>query len=337
MHIPWFAMNFSTIPKSHVSCCVNLSPASLAMLEPGRQEMMLGRADEILRSFEEGITKAPAYIPPSLLSPKFILGQLPAQLNSVMSVVRRRRTAEHRRFSDYRNTYTISGMLGEALRLRRNIWRTRGQRLVDAPVRGQSFAFFGLHMQPEASIDVFAHFFSNQMRVIELIVRSLPPTHALLVKLHKSDVPNYSPEFLRQLARFPGIAVVAPNASARQFIEQAALVFGIQGTIGLEAALLGRPVIMFGDSPVKTFPSVSTFGKTIDLPDLVRQKLGEPASTREQRVTAFARYLAHFYPASHNDWSLVPTDAQIGDYVKFFDLVAMRVCERGDRLMESSW
>jgi hypothetical protein len=89
----------------------------------------------------------------------------------------------------------------------------------------------------------------------------------------------------------------------------------------LEGALLGKPVIMFGDSPAKVFPSVSTIGKTTDLPALVRQKLAEQVPARSRIVAAFASYLAPFYPASNNDWTVKPTDAQIDDYVRLFGLL----------------
>jgi Capsule polysaccharide biosynthesis protein len=322
--IPWFALSFSTIPQGYVSCCTNLSPASQLLLEPRRAETLRARAEEVLAGFEQGRTRAPAYLPPPLLSPAALLGRLPAQLRSVRQVMKRRRAAPYRKYSDLRNSYTLRGMLQEAMRLRSNSWRLRRERLLTAPPAAR-YAFFGLHTQPEASIDVFAHFFSNQMRVIELLARSLPPTHALLVKLHKSDVPNYSPEYVARLSSFPGVQVVAPHASALEFIRGADLVFGIQGTIGLEAALLGKPVVMFGDSPVKVFPSVSTFGRTIDLPRLVRAKLAEPPPQRAAIVDALSAYLAPFYPASHNDWHVAPTAAQIDGYARFFRLLSEHV------------
>jgi capsule polysaccharide export protein KpsC/LpsZ len=160
------------------------------------------------------------------------------------------------------------------------------------------------------------------------MARSLPPTHALLVNLHKSDAPNYSPDFIARLQQFPGVRVVAPHASSLDFIRGADLVFAIQGTIGLEAALLGKQVIMFGDSPVKVFPSVATFGRTIDLPALVRARLAESRPQREMIVDALAAYLAPFYPASHNDWHLAPTDTQIEGYARFFRLLSAHVSAR---------
>ena len=178
------------------------------------------------------------------------------------------------RYTNHVNSYSIAGLFREAYRLRRNLWGLHRRRLLtQAPVG--PYVFFGLHTQPESSIDVFAHFFSNQPHVIELMARSIPPTHTLLVKLHKSDAPNYSASQLAQLARFPGVQLVSPYADTYSLIKGADLVFSIQGTIGLEGALLGKPVIMFGDSPIRNFPSVATIGKTRDLPILVRKKLAE--------------------------------------------------------------
>lgn len=335
LDIPWFALNFSTIPRGLVSCCANLSPASLVRLEAGRKNSLGASAEKVLSDFEQGRARAPAYLPPRLLAPAVILGQIPGQIRSLARVAKRRRESAHRKYSDYSNSYTLSGMFREALRLRSNLWRLRARKLMDAPP-ATPYAFFGLHMQPESTIDVFAHFFSNQMRVVELMARSLPPTHALLVKLHKSDVPNYSPDFIDRLTRFPGVRVVSPQANALEFIGKASLVFAIQGTIGLEAALLGKPVIMFGDSPVKLFPSVSTFGRTIDLPQLVRAKLAESAPKRSAILEGLADYLAPFYAASANDWNLIPTDSQIDDYVKFFRLVVRRLTETQTRLWEQT-
>jgi hypothetical protein len=322
--VSWFAMHFSTIPSGLVACCDHLSPASALVLEPHRVETLRARAEELLGEFEQGKTRAPAYLPPKLLEPSVALRLLRSQVHSLLRVAKRRRLARYRKFTDYRNSYTFGGLFREALRLRRNLWRLHRQTFIEQPP-DEPFTFFGLHMQPESTIDVFAHFFSNQVHVIELISRSLPPTRSLLVKLHKSDAPNYSTAYLARLRRFPGVQIVAPHADSLAFIRKAELVFAIQGTIGLEAALLGKPVIAFGDAPVKMFPSVSTLGRTVELPGLIRSKLAEPSPQRADIVAAFAKYLAPFCPASHNDWHVSPTDAEIEGYVQFFRLLLSRV------------
>ena len=121
-----------------------------------------------------------------------------------------------------------------------------------------------------------------------------------------------------RLRALPGVDLVRPFADTQAFIEQADLVVAIQGTMGLEGALLGRPVIMLGDSPVTIFPSASSVGALADLPALVRRKLAQPVPSREQIVQAYASYLAPFAPASHNDWTLRRTEREIDDYVRLF-------------------
>ena len=330
MGIPWFCLYFGTRPSAHAAFCADLSPASLVAFSSRPREELQRWAEEMLAAFEQGNAPAVYYTPPEVLSLPFVLRRIPAQLQTLGQVLRRQSLRQYLKFSDPPTAYSIRGLLQEAIRLRRNVWQLKRHRLLDAPPPGP-FAFFGLHMQPESSIDVFAHFFSNQTHVIELMSRALPPTHKLLVKLHKSDALNYSSRRIEELAAFPGVELVSTGANSREFIERADLVFAIQGTIGLEAALVGKPVIMFGDSPTKAFPSVSTVGRTVDLPALVRAKLAERRPDRTQVVAALVRYLAPFYPASVNDWSVRPTDEEIDGYVRLFRLLQEHVCSSAQR------
>jgi hypothetical protein len=320
MGIPWFAPLFTVIPSGMAAFCSDLSPASAVELEPGRHVAMLPLAESCLAEFEDRRLAAPAYIPPRLFSPSVIARNIPSQAKAFLAAVRRRSHRESLKYTDYDNSYSVSAKVREAFRLRRNLWRLQRRSLVSKPIDGP-YVFFGLHMQPESSIDVMAHFFANQPRVIELVSRSLPPTHRLLVKLHKSDAPNYSREWLARIEALPGVQVVSPYADTFELVNRADLVVSIQGTIGLEAALLGKPLLLFGDSPVQSFPSASTVGRTVDLPKLIREKLAEGRPDRGRIVDAYARYLAPFYPASMNDWQIRPTDVEIDGYVKLFGLL----------------
>jgi hypothetical protein len=40
--------------------------------------------------------------------------------------------------------------------------------------------------------------------------------------------------------------------------------------------------------------------------------------SRDATIDAFASFLAPFYPASRNDWSVRPTDEEIDGYVQLF-------------------
>lgn len=322
--IPWFALCFSSLPRGQVAVCNELTPASMITFEPLRVEALRESAERILYEFENRSIEAAAYIPPRLFSMSFILKQIPTQLGAIPKVIQRRRRKRFLQFTNSKNSYSLAGLIHEAVRLRKNVWQLPVELMCSHPGE-RKYAFFGLHTQPESSIDVWAHFFSDQVRVIELMARSLPPTHTLYVKLHKSDAPNYSKDALRKLAGFPGVRLVSPSADTFSYIKRADLIFAIQGTIGLEGALLGKPVIMFGDSPIKRFPGVSTFGRTIDLPQLVRDKLRQAPVDRASIVDALAKYLAPFYPGSSNDWTLTPADSEIEGYVHIIELLARHV------------
>jgi hypothetical protein len=183
-------------------------------------------------------------------------------------------------------------------------------------------------MQPESSIDVWAPFYSNQMWVIELLARSIPPSHKLLVKIHKSDTARYSREHLRRMQSLPGVELVQPFADAHSFIEAADLIVAVQGTMGLEAALLGKPLIMLGESPVMVFPSASRIGAIPDLPALVRKKLSESAPERRAIIDAYAAYLSPFMQASDNDWMVRRTSAEIEGYTKLFSALREHLTAR---------
>lgn len=316
--IPWFALHYTVIPPGYAGFCDRLSPAARVRLPGGADEASLrSLAEESLRGFEQREVRAYAYIAPPPPSIAGHLSALPARSAALLRLVHRGRDGAFLRFTDEPGRFSVAGALARKRELARARRDLEWVDALDAPPRGR-YALFALHTQPESSIDVWAPFFSNQPWVIELLSRSMPPDCRLLVKIHKSDVAKYTREQLERLRAFPGVELVRPFADTRRFIECASLVVGIQGTIGLEAALLGKPVIMLGESPVTVFPSATGIGRLDELPGLVRSKLDEPAPTRERIVAAYATYLAPFRPASHNDWTAPPSDGEAGRFAALF-------------------
>lgn len=325
MGIPWFALNFSVIPSGLACFCDQLSPDArvqlVGSLEPGDLRAL---ALTSLEKFESRSIQAPAYIAPSPPSIAGKVRKLPDRLSALVRTLRQGRQREFLQFTDGPGRYSVAAAI---VRIRLLAASRKAISTVDAlesPPLGR-YVLFGLHTQPESSIDVWAPFFSNQLWVIELLSRSLPPSHKLLVKIHKSDVANYSSKLLERMRSFPGVELVRPFADARSFIERADLVVAIQGTMGLEAALLGKPVIMLGDSPVTLFPSASRVGEIQGLPALIRRKIFESAPTREQIVRAYVSYLAPFSPASHNDWKQILSAPETEAYVRLFDRLRQHV------------
>ncbi len=314
--IPWFALHFSVIPPGLACFCDGLSPAARVQLATGGGPDPAAAAEEALRRFETRDLKAYAYIPPRRGIGRSI-ARLPERAAILMRTIRARKGRDFARFTEEPTRYSSRAALAH-LRRSSDAYRALS-RLSGSPPRHGPYVLFGLHTQPESSIDVWAPFFSNQMWVIETLSRCIPPTHRLLVKIHKSDVSRYAGAAIDLMRSFPGVEVVHPSADSRDLLERAALVVSIQGTMGLEAALLGRPVLLLGDSPVAVFPSAARAAALADLAGLVRELLARPTPSRDQILAAFAAYLAPFMPACHNDWRVRKSEAEVEGLARMFD------------------
>jgi len=318
LNVPWFCLHFSIIPPGHVCFCDNVLPAARISLDT--KSSMVERqalASESLRRFENRDIEAMAYIAPKPLSILGKLWNLPTRIGPLIATISRGRRSKTLRYTEGVARYSVMAALIQFMNASRARSALARLKVLSEPIESP-FVFFGLHMQPESTVDVWAPFYSNQIWVIELLARSLPPTHKLLVKIHKSDVSNYSRQQLKQITSLPSVEIVEPFADSQRFIKKADLIVSIQGTIGLEGALYGKPVIMLGDSPNLIFSSVSCIGNLADLPALVREKLSAQESDREQIVADYANFLRPFMPASSNDWSGRKSDEEIDGYVRLF-------------------
>lgn len=106
-------------------------------------------------------------------------------------------------------------------------------------------AFYPLHVQPEASIDVIGSFFSDQLKLIKDIRRSLPFDVTLVVKEHPHFLGLRGLSFFRQLRRVPNVKLAPYSVSTFDIYARASLVFTVTGTAAYEAGLLGIPAITF--------------------------------------------------------------------------------------------
>lgn len=301
--LPWFALNFSVIPVGYVALSSGIIPDRMVRLREHPDSELDGTVEKLLSEFEQKRLRAPAYvsahsIPTAIRRLKV---HVPEALRSLQSQMRGR-------FERY-GELPFRFKRRQYLRKRMNILRFPNKWFVTAPP-AEPFVFFGLHMQPESSIDVYAPFYANQFDVVEKVARALPPTHTFLVKLHISDADNYSRNQLRFLRQLPGVKLVLPTVSSRPFIDRCAAVVTISGTMGLEGALLGKPVIAFGRMNYGHFPSVKQVRNIYDLPGLIRNQLSAPQPSRQEILQAYKEYLGAYIcatgPQTHaqlDDWT----------------------------------
>ena len=145
--------------------------------------------------------------------------------------------------------------------------------LYDAYDPNENFAFFPLHYEPEITLLLYAPFFTDQSNLIKHIARSLPVGMSLYVKEHPAMVPYRPRSYYQQLKKIPNVKLIAPTVASFDILPHAKLVTTITSTVGWEAALLGKPVVTFGEIFYNQLSFVKKCRALEDLPLLVKHQL----------------------------------------------------------------
>lgn len=126
-------------------------------------------------------------------------------------------------------------------------------------------AYYGLHVQPENSVDVLGSYVSDQLKLLKDIRRALPYDTTLVVKEHPTFLGQRSARFFRELKRIPNLRLVHHDVSSFELYRRADLVVTVSGTTAYEAGLLGVPAITF--SPIY-FDRLSSVHYCCDMAEL---------------------------------------------------------------------
>ena len=140
---------------------------------------------------------------------------------------------------------------------------------------GRRFAFYPMHTEPEVSLLVYARPLLNQIEVVRSIALSLPAGMILVVKEHPWMVGKRSIGSYRKLLNIPNVILAPPETEARSWIQAAALTVVLTSSVGLEAALLQRPVVSLGHCPFNALPAemVRRCADLMRLPQVLREML----------------------------------------------------------------
>lgn len=293
--IPWVALAFPVIPDNLTGFCNGLTPNCLVPITRHVDAELQKHAEEIIKRVRKGSQKIVAYQAPSSIK-QWIRQYIKHTLN----LYRRISSNKVLGFDRY-TAPTMNERLSDVARRSINSILLPAGRMLEKPTKG-SYIYFPFHMAPESMVDTWAPFYQNQLAFVAQISLAMPADMEFVVKLHFSDPDNYSRAQLAKLLNLPRLRIAHPNASGLDFLEKAALVVGIQGTTCMEAALRGKPVLIFGDSPYLNFPRSQRAERPDMLHAQIRRMLEMPPPSSEEIVQAFAAYMARYMPGRINDW-----------------------------------
>jgi hypothetical protein len=151
------------------------------------------------------------------------------------------------------------------------------------------YVFFPLHTEPEVSLLVYGRPYLNQTEIIRMLALSLPVDTVLVVKEHPWMVGKRSLDSYKKMLNIPRVRFADPRLEARVIIQNASLVAVVTGSVGLEAAMLGKPVITFGDCPFNLLPMVRRCEDPRKLQTTIREMMeraGDDEAALESYVSA---------------------------------------------------
>ena len=188
--------------------------------------------------------------------------------------------------------YYVKDMIRNLFRQRRDIKRMLGPDTVTLEdLTGTPYVFYPLHTEPEQSLGQVSPEFFFQLAAIAALSRDLPAGAVLAVKEVPMACGRRPDNFYDQILAFKNVVMLNIAIPGPEVIKRAKGVATIAGTAGLEAALMGKPVIAFGQhNPFNFLPHVDVVTGFAELPHLVRAMFDGHLDAREAR-SASARFV----------------------------------------------
>lgn len=122
-----------------------------------------------------------------------------------------------------------------------------GSYIFDELDKNDCYYYYPLHIQPEATPDIVAPFYNNQLEIIEKISYSLPLGTFLYVKDHPDGLGYRGLKYYKKIKENKRVKLINYNISSRHLIEKSLGVITIAGTAAIEARIMDKPVILFSD------------------------------------------------------------------------------------------
>ena len=164
------------------------------------------------------------------------------------------------------------------------------------------YIFFPLHLEPERATTSFSPEFFDQMFAILNISKELPAGKFSVIKEHLFSIPVRPKHFYRQLRERHNVLIANPFEKSFGYIKNAKGVVALTGTAGFEAAMMGVPVISFGQHNLyNILPHVHVVKSWMDICKIIEhifQFDGE--NEKKGRIREGQRFINAFIKISAN-------------------------------------
>lgn len=153
---------------------------------------------------------------------------------------------------------------------------------LDAP-----YVAYALQFHPESSASVDGPAFSDEWYNVQQIARCLPAGVRLYVKDHRHAAGRQPLSFYERVARIPNVVLIHPNYDTKALLRRARIVIVCTSTMGFEALLLRRPVVVLGHPFYEFVPGVHRLHSFDEAEQVLARVLSSEPAPSQEDVEAF--------------------------------------------------
>jgi len=165
-------------------------------------------------------------------------------------------------------------------------------------LENKPFVFFPLTTEPEINLQQRSPEYFYQLSTIAALSRDLPAGIILAVKEHVSALGRRPNNFYDQIKRFKNVVMIDFIESGIDVIKKSEAVVTIVGTAGLEAVILGKPVILFSKhNSFDIVPHAKVIKDQGKLKKYLLEALNKPLDIKKARSEG-AKYLSALISSS---------------------------------------
>ena len=142
--------------------------------------------------------------------------------------------------------------------VRRRSYRSQGLFSAPSELPDERHFLFPLHSAREwSNYTWMGPDYGDQPSLIARVARCLPPSTTLWVKEHTAGFGERPASYYRALRHIPGVRLITPWTNSFDLIHGAEGIVTLGSTMGFEAAVFGKPVVLLGTPWYHGMPGVS--------------------------------------------------------------------------------
>lgn len=147
------------------------------------------------------------------------------------------------------------------------------------------YCFYPLHSEPEVALQVLGRpYHKNQIELMRNLAASLPAGMKLLVKEHPRSMGLRPYSYYKAMFEIPNLVLVDAHSPSQPVVQHSKMVAVISGTIGFEAIMMQKPVMLLGHPKYEGIRGRMTAKcyDLFDLPNAIRCLLSEYHFDRDE-------------------------------------------------------